>query len=67
MVRKNEVGSSLSGVNNISCPALPFPPNETVSRAIGEETGCNRESRALANTGAAPALTKKASPDSGAD
>src|SRR5271170_1980432 len=40
-------------------PGDSRPSNCTVSRGIGVATGCNCESRALANTGAAPALRKR--------
>src|ERR1700722_4175689 len=40
-------------------PGASLPSNETVSRGIGAAIGCNCESRALARTGAAPALRKR--------
>src|SRR5271163_2726607 len=40
-------------------PGASPPSNGTVSRGIGEATGCNCESMALANTGAVPALRKR--------
>src|SRR5271157_89136 len=39
-------------------PGASPPSNVTVSRGIGEATGCNCESSALAKTGAVPALRK---------
>src|ERR1700722_11660685 len=40
-------------------PGDSLPSNGTVSRGIGAAIGCNCESRALARTGAAPALRKR--------
>src|SRR5580693_3522415 len=40
-------------------PGDSLPENETVSRGMADATGCNCESRALANTDAVPALRKK--------
>src|SRR5271166_4612061 len=40
-------------------PGASRPSNWTTSRGIGEATGCNWESRRLANAGPAPALKKK--------
>src|ERR1700722_584544 len=40
-------------------PGASLPSNGTVSRWTGEATGCNCESRALANTGAVPALRER--------
>src|SRR5271165_1377968 len=40
-------------------PGASLPLNDTVSRGMGDATGCNCESRALANTDAVPALKKR--------
>src|SRR5271166_1245213 len=40
-------------------PGASLPLNDTVSRGMGDATGCNCESRALANTDAVPALRKR--------
>ena len=58
MIRQDEGESTLPGADD-DVPGASLPSNETVSRGIGEATGCNSESSALANTGAAPKLRKR--------